>query len=132
KDIRDGIICTLSCRRIRRITMAGAPLRPRLRSPRCTRTDRPYPCFPGTRHAPHLDPQGSAREDAMNKDELKGKAEKAKGYVKEEAGELTGDRDLEAEGRSERAIGAAREKFGKARKKVGEAVEELGDEIKGE
>ena len=68
----------------------------------------------------------------MNKDELKGKAEKAKGYVKEEAGELTGDRDLEAEGRSERAIGAAREKFGKARKKVGEAVEEHGDEIKGE
>jgi uncharacterized protein YjbJ (UPF0337 family) len=67
----------------------------------------------------------------MNKDELKGKAEKAKGYVKEEAGELIGDRDLEAEGRSERAIGAAREKLGKARKKVGEAVEELGDEIKG-
>jgi len=73
-----------------------------------------------------------AKENAMNKDELKGKAQKAKGYVKEEAGELTGDRDLEAEGRSERAIGAAREKFGKARKKVGEAVEELGDEIKGE
>ena len=68
----------------------------------------------------------------MNKDEQKGKAEKAKGYVKEKAGELTGDRDLEAEGRSERAIGAAREKLGKARRKVGEAVEELGDEIKGE
>jgi uncharacterized protein YjbJ (UPF0337 family) len=68
----------------------------------------------------------------MNKDELKGKAKKAKGYVKEEVGELIGDRDLEAEGRSERVIGAAREKLGQARKKVGEAVEELGDEIKGE
>ena len=68
----------------------------------------------------------------MNKDELKGKAEKAKGYIKEEAGELTGDRDLEAEGRAERAVGEAREKFGKAREKVGKAVEDLGDKIKGE
>jgi uncharacterized protein YjbJ (UPF0337 family) len=68
----------------------------------------------------------------MNKDELKGKAEKAKGYIKEEAGELTGDRDLEAEGRGERAVGTAREKLGKAREKVGEAVEDLGDKIKGE
>lgn len=68
----------------------------------------------------------------MNKDELKGKAEKAKGYIKEEVGEITGDTDLEAEGRGERAMGDAREKLGKAREKVGEAVEDLGDKIKGE
>ena len=68
----------------------------------------------------------------MNKDEMKGKVEKAKGYIKEEVGEVTGDRELEDEGRGERAVGEAREKFGKARKKVGEAVEELGDKIKGE
>ena len=35
----------------------------------------------------------------MNRDEIKGKAEKAKGYVKEEIGEATGNKDLEAEGR---------------------------------
>ena len=68
----------------------------------------------------------------MNKDELKGKAEKAKGYVKEETGELIGDRELEEEGRGERAAGNVREKVGQAREKVGEAVEDLGDNIKGE
>lgn len=39
----------------------------------------------------------------MNKDELEGKAEKAKGYVKEKTGEITGNKDLEAEGAAERA-----------------------------
>jgi len=68
----------------------------------------------------------------MNKDELEGKAEKAKGYVKEEAGELVGDKDMEAEGRAERAQGKAKEQIGKAREKVGEAVEDLGDKIKGD
>ena len=68
----------------------------------------------------------------MNKDELKGKAEKAKGYIKEEVGEVTGNEDLEAEGRGDRAAGEVREKLGKAREKVGEAVEDLGDKIKGE
>jgi len=68
----------------------------------------------------------------MNKDELKGKVEKAKGYIKEETGEALGDPDLEAEGRGERVAGAAREKFGKARKKVGEAIEDAGEKIKGD
>jgi uncharacterized protein YjbJ (UPF0337 family) len=38
----------------------------------------------------------------MNRDEIKGKAEKAKGYIKEEAGEALNDPELEAEGRGER------------------------------
>ena len=54
----------------------------------------------------------------MNKDEIKGKAEKAKGYVKEEAGEITGNKDLEAEGRAERVTGKARETFGAAKEKI--------------
>lgn len=45
----------------------------------------------------------------MNRDELKGKAEKAKGYVKEEAGEILNDPELEAEGKAERAGGKLRE-----------------------
>jgi len=68
----------------------------------------------------------------MNKDELKGKAQKAKGYIKEEAGEALGDREMEEEGRAERAAGKVREKFGQVREKVGEAVEEAGEKIKGE
>jgi uncharacterized protein YjbJ (UPF0337 family) len=67
----------------------------------------------------------------MNKDELEGKAKKTKGYVKEEIGEATGDKELESEGRAERAAGATKETIGKGREKVGEAVKDLGDKIKG-
>jgi uncharacterized protein YjbJ (UPF0337 family) len=63
----------------------------------------------------------------MNKDEIKGKAEKAKGYVKDKAGEILNNPDLEAEGEAERAEGTAREAYGKAKRKVGEAVDEIRD-----
>lgn len=61
----------------------------------------------------------------MNSDEIKGKAEKAKGYVKDKAGELLNDPDLEAEGELERGTGAVREGVGKAKRKVKEGVEEI-------
>jgi len=64
----------------------------------------------------------------MNRDELKGKAEKAKGYVKEEAGEILNDPDLEAEGKAERARGKLREGFGKAKEKVSEAADNILDD----
>jgi uncharacterized protein YjbJ (UPF0337 family) len=66
----------------------------------------------------------------MNKDEMKGKVEKAKGYVKERVGKATNDPDLEAEGSAQRGAGAVQEGVGKARRKVGEAVKKVGDAIK--
>ena len=65
----------------------------------------------------------------MNRDEIKGKAEKAKGYIKEETGEALNDPELEAEGRDERAGGKLREGFGKAKRKVGDALKDVGDKI---
>jgi uncharacterized protein YjbJ (UPF0337 family) len=65
----------------------------------------------------------------MNRDEIKGKAEKAKGYIKEETGEAINDPELEAEGRGERAAGKLREGFGKAKRKIGEAVDDVVDEV---
>ena len=65
----------------------------------------------------------------MNRDEIRGKAEKAKGYIKEETGEAIDDPEPEAEGRSERAAGKLREGFGKAKRKVGEAVDDIVDDI---
>lgn len=64
----------------------------------------------------------------MNRDEMKGKAEKAKGYVKEETGELINDPDLEAEGKAERAKGKIQESYGKAKEKVEDTVDDLVDE----
>ena len=64
----------------------------------------------------------------MNRDEIRGKAEKAKGYIKEETGEAIDDPELEAEGRGERAAGELREGFGKAKRNVGEAVDDIVDD----
>jgi uncharacterized protein YjbJ (UPF0337 family) len=54
--------------------------------------------------------------------EVKGKAENLKGRVKQAAGAVTGDKELEAEGAGERATGAAKEMAGKAKRKLDEAV----------
>lgn len=65
-----------------------------------------------------------------NRDEMEGKWDQAKGKVKETAGEVFDDADLEAEGRADRAGGDVQEGFGKARRKVGETIEDIGDSIK--
>ena len=64
----------------------------------------------------------------MNRDEIKGKAEKAKGYVKDKAGEILNNPDLEAEGEAERVAGTVREGYGKAKRKVREGIEDIADE----
>ncbi|OLB93266.1 MAG: hypothetical protein AUH30_20420 [Candidatus Rokubacteria bacterium 13_1_40CM_68_15] len=66
----------------------------------------------------------------MNKDEMEGKVEKAKGYVKEKTGQVIGNPDLEDEGAAERTAGKAQEAIGKAKRKAGEAIEDLGEKIK--
>src|SRR5262245_29630905 len=69
------------------------------------------------------------RRTLMNRDEIKGKAEKAKGYVKDKAGELLNNPELEAEGEAERAVGTAREAVGKAKRKVREGIEDVAEKI---
>jgi len=66
----------------------------------------------------------------MNRDEIAGKKENFKGRVKEATGVLTGNEELESEGKSERSEGALREKGGELRRKVGESIEEMGKNIK--
>jgi uncharacterized protein YjbJ (UPF0337 family) len=74
-----------------------------------------------------------AREEGpMNRDEIKGKAEKAKGYVKDKAGEILNDPELEAEGEIERASGAVRETVGKAKRKAKDGVEEIAEKLEDE
>lgn len=66
----------------------------------------------------------------MNNDELDGRKENLKGRIKEAAGTLTGNKDLESEGANQRAGGAVEEGLGRARRKVGEAIEEIGEDLK--
>ena len=59
-----------------------------------------------------------------------GKKEKVKGRLKEAAGTITGDSELERKGARQRAKGAVEESVGKARRKVGEFVDEVTKEDK--
>ena len=65
----------------------------------------------------------------MNRAEIKGKAEKATGYVKDKAGEILNNPELEAEGEAERATGTVRENFGKAKRKVREGIEDVAEKL---
>jgi len=66
----------------------------------------------------------------MNRDELEGKLDRAKGEVKQAFGHATNDERLHDEGVVDEASGKVQEGFGKARRKVGDAVEDLGEDIK--
>ncbi len=64
-----------------------------------------------------------------NKDEAEGKWEQVKGTVKDKVGEVTGDRDLEAEGKAQNAEGETQETWGKVKRGVGDAVDAVGDAV---
>jgi uncharacterized protein YjbJ (UPF0337 family) len=91
----------------------------------CRETARVPPVLPGT-HRIHPQKSGTA----MNKDEIKGKAEQVKGKIKQGVGEMTDDVDLQDEGAVDEAAGKLQEGWGTTKRKTGEAVEDLGNAIK--
>jgi uncharacterized protein YjbJ (UPF0337 family) len=60
---------------------------------------------------PGVDRQLS-KEAVMDKEHIKGAADKAKGAVKDAAGKLMNDKELQAEGKMDKAKGNAREALG--------------------
>jgi uncharacterized protein YjbJ (UPF0337 family) len=64
-----------------------------------------------------------------NNDEMEGKWDKAKGWVKDKVGEATDNPDLEAEGEMDRAEGETKETWGEVKRGVGDAVDSVGDAI---
>ena len=66
----------------------------------------------------------------MNRDELEGKVEAAKGRVKQAVGDLTDDEQLRNEGIADETAGETQDAIGRGRRKVGEAIKDLGDKIK--
>jgi uncharacterized protein YjbJ (UPF0337 family) len=57
------------------------------------------------------------------------KSDQVKGQVKEAAGTLTGDKNLESEGKADRRAGEVKEKVGHAKDKVEEVVEKAADKV---
>ena len=66
----------------------------------------------------------------MNKDELDGKTQAAKGKVKQAVGHLTDNESLHDEGVVDEVGGETQETIGRARRKVGETIEDIGDRLK--
>jgi len=60
----------------------------------------------------------------MDKENIKGAAQKIKGNIEEVAGKVLGDEDLELHGKADQLGGAVRDAVGTARDQVKEAVKE--------
>jgi uncharacterized protein YjbJ (UPF0337 family) len=65
-----------------------------------------------------------------NKDEIKGKAERLKGRMKQESGDVLNDESLVDEGVADEAAGTVQETWGKGKRKIGEAIEDVGKRVK--
>lgn len=59
----------------------------------------------------------------MDKEHVKGTADKAKGAIKDTAGKVTGDKELQAKGKMDKAKGAAHEAAGDVKDAARKATE---------
>jgi uncharacterized protein YjbJ (UPF0337 family) len=59
----------------------------------------------------------------MNKDQVKGRVEQATGAVKEIAGKIVGNPDLEAKGTVDKASGKVQTTYGDAKEKIKGAID---------
>ena len=58
----------------------------------------------------------------MNKDQVKGRVEQAKGTVKEATGKVMNDRDLQAEGDIDKTAGKVQADYGDVKEKAKDVV----------
>ncbi len=65
-----------------------------------------------------------------NKNERDGKADQAKGKLKQVVGTLTNDDDLKAEGEADEAVGKIEATVGRIRHKAGDAIASVGKAVK--
>jgi len=61
----------------------------------------------------------------MNKDQVKGRVEEAKGSVKETTGKVVGNTRLETEGAVDKAAGKAQAGYGDAKEKLKHAIDKI-------
>ena len=61
----------------------------------------------------------------MNKDQVKGRVEEAKGSVKETTGKVVGNTRLETEGAIDKAAGKAQAGYGDAKEKLKDAIDKI-------
>jgi uncharacterized protein YjbJ (UPF0337 family) len=64
-------------------------------------------------------------------DKARGTANDVAGNVKQAVGNLTGDKDMQAEGAAQETKGDAQKALGNAKDAIGNAAKNIGDAIKG-
>jgi uncharacterized protein YjbJ (UPF0337 family) len=67
--------------------------------------------------------QESDMDSDMDKEHVKGAADKAKGAIKDSAGKVMGDKEMQAEGKTDKAKGAAHSAVGDAKDAVKHATD---------
>jgi uncharacterized protein YjbJ (UPF0337 family) len=65
------------------------------------------------------------QERSMNKDQVKGRVDDAKGRVKEAVGDLTGNRQMQQEGRTDQVGGTVRKNVGDAKEEIKKGIDKL-------
>ena len=65
----------------------------------------------------------------MNKDQVKGRVEQAKGTVKEATGKVMNDRDLQAEGQVDKTAGKVQADYGDVKEKAKDAIKSGADKL---
>lgn len=61
---------------------------------------------------------------------MSGEMDKAKGRLKQAAGDLTGNKDLKKEGKRDEAAGKVKSAVGKAKDKINDSVDKTRDKLK--
>jgi uncharacterized protein YjbJ (UPF0337 family) len=67
----------------------------------------------------------NSRSKSMNKDQVQGRTEQAKGKVKEVAGKVVGNKRLETEGKVDQVAGKTEANYGNAKEKAKDAIDRL-------
>ena len=65
----------------------------------------------------------------MNKDQVAGRADEAKGKIKEVAGKVVGSEKLQGEGLADQASGKVQSTYGDAKEKAKDAVKSGADKL---
>jgi uncharacterized protein YjbJ (UPF0337 family) len=74
--------------------------------------------------APRVDFQSRRKQEfCMDREHIKGTADKTKGTIKDAAGKLTGDKELQTEGKVDKAKGSAHNVAGDLKDAVGKSKE---------
>ena len=65
----------------------------------------------------------------MNKDQVEGRVEQAKGHVKDAVGNVTGNRQMESEGEAQQVTGKTQAGYGDAKENVKDTAKDVINKI---